>query len=145
MPLFTGKVKISPQKEISSTPPPMEFNQATPSAYQMIALCPCDNMTLSLTEAPPPPPPKKLPGPTGATDRPVGHVLWNFHWFLPILGSYLEPMIKSWRWLVLKREIFIFALKASPTLSKLWFEWLPAMCWTWLKISGNPCGFQNSR
>ena len=61
----------------------MEFNQATPSAYQMIALCLCDNMTLSLTEAPPPPPQKKkkkkLPGPTGATDRPVGHVLWNFH------------------------------------------------------------------
>ena len=56
MPLFTGKVKISPQKEISSTPPPpppaMEFNQATPSAYQMIALCLCNNMTLSLTEAP---------------------------------------------------------------------------------------------
>ena len=37
----------------------MEFNQATPSAYQMIALCLCDNMTLSLTEAPRPPPPKK--------------------------------------------------------------------------------------
>ena len=37
----------------------MEFNQATPSAYQMIALCLCDNMTLSLTEASPPPPKKK--------------------------------------------------------------------------------------
>ena len=30
----------------------MKFNQATPSAYQMIALCLCNNMTLSLTEAP---------------------------------------------------------------------------------------------
>ena len=80
MPLFTGKVKISPQKEISSTPPPMEFNQATSSAYQMIALCLCDNMTLTLTEAPPAQKKKKkLPGPTGATDRPVGHVLWIFH------------------------------------------------------------------
>ena len=40
----------------------MEFNQATPYAYQMIALCLCNNMTLSLTEAPPK---KKLAGRAG--------------------------------------------------------------------------------
>ena len=66
MPLFSGKVKISPQKEISSTPPPMEFNQATPNAYQMIALCLCNNMTLSLTEAPL----KKITWPNGG-NRPA--------------------------------------------------------------------------
>ena len=42
-------------------------------------------------------------------------------------AGHLEPVVKSWGGLVPKREIFIFTLKASP-----------AMCWTWLKISGNP-------
>ena len=35
-----------------TTPPPLEFSQATPNWYQMIALCLCNNITLSLTEAP---------------------------------------------------------------------------------------------
>ena len=40
----------------------MEFNQATPNVYQMIALWLCNNMTLSLTEAPTE---KKLAGRAG--------------------------------------------------------------------------------
>ena len=33
-------------------PHPLEFNQATPNAYQMIALCLCNNMTPSQTQTP---------------------------------------------------------------------------------------------
>ena len=44
---------IRVQKHIKPyNPNPLEFNQATPNAYQMIALCLCNNMRLSLTEAP---------------------------------------------------------------------------------------------
>ena len=51
---------------------PLEFNQATPYAYQMIALCLCNNMTVSLTEAPPHPKKKKIARSRGttATGRP---------------------------------------------------------------------------
>ena len=49
-------------------PSPPEFNQATPNAYQMIALYLCNDMTLSLTKALH----KKLAGPTGATGLPYG-------------------------------------------------------------------------
>ena len=35
---------------------PLEFNQANPNAYQMIALCLCNNMTLSWRK----PPSKKI-------------------------------------------------------------------------------------
>ena len=81
-------------------PPPPKFNLATPNAHQMISLCLCNNMTLILTEA------------LLKTDwslTPLGHVLWNSKWFLSIPGGYL---VKIWGWLVLKREIFIFTLKA---------------------------------
>ena len=33
-------------------PHPLEFNQATPNAYQMISLCLCNNMTPSQTQTP---------------------------------------------------------------------------------------------
>ena len=55
----------------------------------MIALHVCNNMTLSLTEAPL----KKI-------IWPLVHFFLNFHWFLSIPGSYLEPTIKLWGWLV---------------------------------------------
>ena len=38
--------------EKTPPPPPLEFNLATPNAHHMIALCLCNNMTISLTEAP---------------------------------------------------------------------------------------------
>ena len=66
-----------------NNPTPLEFNQATPNAYQMIALCLCNNMTLSLTEAPL----KKYylgqrgqqPVPTGRTVAPLVQIFWNLH------------------------------------------------------------------
>ena len=71
------------------------------------------DMTLSLQGKPPE---KKIAVSTGATGRPVAplvHIFWNFHWLLSFPEIYLEPMVKSWGWLVLKRDIYIFTLKAS--------------------------------
>ena len=81
----------------------------------------------------PPLPRKKWLSWLNGGNRPA--CFWNFHWFLSIPGSYFKPMVKSWGLLVLKREIFT---KSIPALSNLCFERLPAMCWTLLKISGNP-------
>ena len=53
----------------------MEFNQATPNVYQMIALCLCNNMTLSLTEAPP----KKKISWSRRPVAPLVHNFWHFH------------------------------------------------------------------
>ena len=52
-------------------------------------------------------------------------------------AGYLEPTVKSWGWVVLKGD-FYFYTKSIAAFSKLSFERLPAMCWTWLKISGIP-------
>ena len=38
--------------KLYNNPTPLEFNQATPNAYQMMALCLCNNMTSSQTQTP---------------------------------------------------------------------------------------------
>ena len=120
-------------------PQPLQFNLITPNTHQRIALCLCNNNTLSLTEAPLK---KNLASSTGETDRPavtpLGHVLWNFQWFLSIPGSYLKRMVKSSGWLVLKTWDFYFYPENVTALSKLCPERLPAMSWIRLKTSGNP-------
>ena len=111
----------------------------------MIALCLCNNMTRSLTEALH----KKISWPNGANrpalragsppppSHPLAYLFWNFHWFLSIpeaiWSSWLELRVVS-----TEEGDFYFYTKSIPALSKLWFQRLPAMCWTWLKISGNP-------
>ena len=37
--------------KLYNNPTPLEFNQATPNAYQMIALCLCYDMTPSQTQS----------------------------------------------------------------------------------------------
>ena len=107
----------STKHSLYNNPTPLEFNQATPNAYQMIAPWLFNNMTLSLTEAPL----KKYylgqrgqqPVPTGRAVAPLRQIFWNLHWFLSLPESYLEPMVKRWGWLVVKSEIVIFTLKVS--------------------------------
>ena len=48
----TNCIRVQKHIKLYNNPTPLEFNQATPNAYQMIALCLCNNMRLSLTEAP---------------------------------------------------------------------------------------------
>ena len=83
----------------------------------MIALCLCNNIILSLMEAPLK---KKLADSKGATGLPYQHFFLEF------------PLTVNSRKLfgVLKREILTLTLKRILALSKLWFERLPAMCWT---------------
>ena len=50
--LFKSSLAQSMAFETTPHPPPLEFNLATPNSHQMIALCLCDNMTISLTLAP---------------------------------------------------------------------------------------------
>ena len=79
----SANLHSSTKHSLYNNPTPLEFNQATPNAYQMIALCLCNNMTLSLTEAPL----KKYylgqrgqqPVPTGRTVAPLVQIFWNLH------------------------------------------------------------------
>ena len=107
----SANLHSSTKHSLYNNPTPLEFNQATPNAYQMIAPWLFNNMTLSLMEAPLK---KYYLGRRG--QQPVCPPRANFlelDWFLSIPGSYLEPVVKRWGWLVLKSEIVIFTLKVS--------------------------------
>ena len=62
----------STKHSLYNNPTPLEFNQATPNAYQMIALCLCNNMTPSQTQPP---------------------LIWGRHWALKDRGKprYKNP------------------------------------------------------
>ena len=57
-PSYKNSANLHPstKQSIYNNPTPLEFNQDTPNTYQMIALCLCNNRTLSSTKAPPPHP-----------------------------------------------------------------------------------------
>ena len=46
----TNCIRVQKHIKLYNNPTPLEFNQATPNAYQTIAPYLCNNMTLSLTE-----------------------------------------------------------------------------------------------
>ena len=48
----TNCIRVQKHIKLYNNPTPLEFNQATPNAYQMIAPWLFNNMRLSLTEAP---------------------------------------------------------------------------------------------
>ena len=46
----SANLHSSTKHSLYNNPTPLEFNQATPNSYQMIALCLCNNMTASKTQ-----------------------------------------------------------------------------------------------
>ena len=48
----SANLHSSTKHSLYNNPTPLEFNQATPNAYHMIALCLCNNMTASQTQPP---------------------------------------------------------------------------------------------
>ena len=81
-----------------TTPPPWNLTRLPQMhSMQLIALWLCNKLTSTLTEDPNPAQ-KKI---SWLNED----LFWNFHWFLWISGSYLQPMVKSWGCLVLKRQV----------------------------------------
>ena len=49
----TNCIRVQKHIKLYNNPTPLEFNQATPNAYQTIAPCLCNNMAPSQTPTPP--------------------------------------------------------------------------------------------
>ena len=49
------QIQSTTKHGFSTQPTPLEFNLAIPNAYQMVALCLCNNMTLTGLDGHPPP------------------------------------------------------------------------------------------